>query len=63
MKNRKHGQLYRSRRNKQYGWRLVAANGARIAVAGETYEKKQHAERMFKQLFPEVELVDKGWSR
>jgi uncharacterized protein YegP (UPF0339 family) len=47
--------LYPSRKVAgQWGWRYVAANGRRVAVAGELYYNKAHAERMVNKLFPGV---------
>jgi uncharacterized protein YegP (UPF0339 family) len=62
LKNRK-VQIYQSRRNGQFGWRLIAKNGQRIAVSGETYEKRKHAEKMVAELWPndQVEYVGKNW--
>lgn len=62
LKNRK-VQIYQSRRNGQFGWRVIAKNGQRIAVSGETYEKRKHAEKMAAELFPgmESEYVGKNW--
>lgn len=44
-------QIYRSERNGQYGWRYMARNGRKVAIAGETYEKEAHAEKMARELF------------
>ena len=38
----------------QWGWRYVASNGRRVAIAGELYHNKSHAERMVNKLFPGV---------
>lgn len=48
-------EIYKSRRNGQYGWRYIAGgNNARIAVSGETYLKLDHAKKMVARLFPSV---------
>lgn len=44
-------EIYKSRRNGEYGWRYIAKNGKRVAVAGETYKKLYHAEYMVDHLF------------
>ncbi len=33
-------EIYRSRANKEFGWRYITKNGKRVAVAGETYKKR-----------------------
>jgi uncharacterized protein YegP (UPF0339 family) len=46
-------EIYESKKvRKQYGWRVIAANGKRIAISGELYKNKKHAEAMVKKLFP-----------
>jgi len=60
MANREHIQTYQSRRNREFGWRLVAANGKRIAIGGETFKNRKHAEKMATRLFPDRPLVHKG---
>lgn len=44
-------EIYRSRRNKEFGWRYITKNGKRVAVAGETYKNKTHASRMVYSMF------------
>ena len=44
-------EIYRSRRNNEYGWRYITKNGARVAVAGETYKNHKHAIKMVDLLF------------
>lgn len=58
-------EIYRSRRNGEYGWRYIAKNGKRVAVAGETYKNLKHARKMVHELFgmrialEYIEVVDK----
>ena len=52
MANREHIQTYQSRRNGEFGWRLVSANGKRIAIGGETFKNRRHAERIAMRLGP-----------
>jgi len=60
MANREHIQTYQSRRNGEFGWRLVAANGKRIAIGGETFKNRRHAEKMATRLFPGRSIIHKG---
>ena len=34
-------QIYRSKKNKQFAWRIIAKNGKKIACGGETYYNKK----------------------
>lgn len=34
-------EIYRSTKNGQLGWRLIARNGKKIACGGETYHNKK----------------------
>jgi uncharacterized protein YegP (UPF0339 family) len=34
-------EIYRSTKNGQLGWRLIAMNGKKIACGGETYHNKK----------------------
>lgn len=54
-------EIYKSRRNGEYGWRYIAKNGKRVAVAGETYKNKMHCRAMVSSLFvgKDIDLVDK----
>lgn len=45
-------QIYRSKKNKQFAWRIIAKNGKKIACGGETYHNK-------KDLKKAISLVDK----
>ncbi len=48
-------EIYASKKVKgQWGWRYIASNGKRIAVAGELYTSRKHAEKMVARLFPNV---------
>ncbi len=33
-------QVYKSRKNGQWGWRYVAKNGRKVACSGETYKNR-----------------------
>lgn len=44
-------EIYRSRKNGQYGWRMIAKNGRRIAVGGETYHNKADLLKITDDLF------------
>ncbi len=44
-------EIYRSRRNMEFGWRYITKNGKRVAVAGETYKNETHAEKMVYTMF------------
>lgn len=47
--------IYQSKKVKgQWGWRVIAANGKRIAISGELYKNKAHAAKMAKRLFPDL---------
>jgi uncharacterized protein YegP (UPF0339 family) len=47
--------IYQSRKVPgQWGWRYIASNGKRIAISGELYKSKAHAEKMAMRLFPET---------
>ena len=49
-------QIYESRKVPgQWGWRYIAANGKRIAISGELYKNKAHAEKMAMRLFPDTQ--------
>lgn len=39
----------------EYRWRVTAGNNRIIAVSGEGFESKAHAEQMSAALFPEAE--------
>ena len=53
-------EIYASRKVKgQYGWRYIAANGRKVAIAGELYKKKSHAIKMAEKLFPGTAIVDR----
>lgn len=34
-------EIYKSKKNGQYGWRLVAKNGKKVACSGETFHNKK----------------------
>jgi len=34
-------EVYKSRRNGQFSWRVIAKNGKKIACAGETFHNKK----------------------
>lgn len=52
-------EIYASRKVKgQYGWRYIAANGRKVAIAGELYTKYEHTFRMVNKLFPDTPVVD-----
>ena len=34
-------ELYRSKKNGQFAWRMIAKNGKKIACGGETYHNKK----------------------
>jgi uncharacterized protein YegP (UPF0339 family) len=44
MKKRKL-EIYKSRKNAQFYWRLVASNGKIVAIAGEGYTRKATCEK------------------
>ena len=45
-------QIYKSKKNGQLGWRIIAKNGKKIACGGETYHN-------MKDLKKAIELVKK----
>lgn len=47
-------QIYRSKKNNQLGWRLIARNGKKIACGGETFHNE-------KDLQKSVSLVAKAF--
>ena len=44
-------EIYKSRKNGQFGWRYIAKNGKRIAASGETFHNKKDAMAIAKRLF------------
>ena len=47
--------IYQSKKVKgQWGWRVIAPNGKRIAISGELYKNKAHALKMAQRLFPDL---------
>lgn len=51
--NIEHIEIYRSKKNKQFGWRYIAKNGRRVACGGETYYNRKDATDMVRHLFAE----------
>ena len=52
-------EIYESRKVKgQFGWRYIAKNGKKVAIAGELYHNRSHAVKMAAKLFPNVRIVD-----
>lgn len=48
-------EIYKSKKNGQFGWRLIAKNNKKIACGGETYHNK-------KDLMGALKLVKKYFS-
>lgn len=54
-------EIYKSRRNGQFGWRLIAKNGKKVACGGETFHNKKDAIKSMKSvalMLVESDFVD-----
>lgn len=55
-------QIYKSVKNGQFGWRLLAKNGRKVACSGETYKNKKDAIKIMDSvalLLVESDFIDK----
>lgn len=43
-------EVYKSKKNGQFSWRMIAANGKKIACAGETYHNKRDCIKSLKKV-------------
>jgi len=60
MATRRRVHLYRDRKG-EWRWTLFAANGRKLANAGEGYTKRQHCSRMARSLFPTAVMSAVGY--
>lgn len=42
--------------NGEWFWTAYARNGRKVATTGETYQDRDHAERMARELFPTADV-------
>jgi len=50
-------QIYKSIKNGQLGWRLIAKNGKKIACGGETYHNKKDLLKAIKLVAINMEMA------
>ena len=54
-------QIYKSQKNGQFGWRLIAKNGKKVACSGETFYNKKDCIKSAKsisRMLVESEFID-----
>lgn len=44
-------EIYKSRKNGQFAWRMKSRNGRKVACGGETYHNKKDVFKVLKSIF------------